>query len=85
MIERLERAGLGYHVNPDETEDRLGWFSFKILLKRYLEKDALIYMQMIIIIEYYCCFRKYSNASLGIPSATSSPELVTFSLGFWTA
>ena len=80
MIERLERAGLGYHVNPNETEDRLGWFSVGILNKGYLKEC----MQINITSEYYCCFRKYSNASLGIPSAASSPELVTFSLGFWT-
>lgn len=24
MIDRLERAGLGYHVNSDETDDKLG-------------------------------------------------------------
>lgn len=24
MIDRLERAGLGYHVNTDETDDKLG-------------------------------------------------------------
>lgn len=24
MINRLERAGLGYHVNSDETDDKLG-------------------------------------------------------------
>ena len=36
MIERLERAGLGYHVNPDETEDRLGWFSFRIFKRKFI-------------------------------------------------
>lgn len=31
MIERLERAGLGYHVNAHETDDKLGKIS-QILL-----------------------------------------------------
>jgi hypothetical protein len=27
MIERLERAGLGYHVNARQTDDKLGEIS----------------------------------------------------------
>lgn len=32
MINRLERAGLGYHVNSDETDDKLGKLSKQIIL-----------------------------------------------------
>ena len=27
MIQKLEKAGLGYHVKTEDTEDRLGTFS----------------------------------------------------------
>ncbi|XP_062570766.1 E3 ubiquitin-protein ligase RNF213-like isoform X2 [Saccostrea cucullata] len=34
MIERLERAGLGYHVNADETDDKLGRIPMRHLVYR---------------------------------------------------
>ena len=29
MIQKLESAGLGYHVSADETEDKLGMLVYK--------------------------------------------------------
>lgn len=34
MIQRLERAGLGYHVEADQTTDKLGKTYIFVVIKR---------------------------------------------------
>lgn len=51
MIQKLESAGLGYHVSADETEDKLGKYYRKKM--KLVEHFVTILIKLIIRCELY--------------------------------
>lgn len=66
MINRLERAGLGYHVNSDETDDKLGKLK-KALLYDFMHLD----FHLLILITCWA-YNKQENFTLVIDSLETS-------------
>ena len=80
MIQRLESAGLGYHVRADETEECLGK-TFIFCMKYmtfYMERYKKNLIDIIVII------RPNSIAPPRLSSTRSSGKYAQSCVGFWT-
>ena len=91
MIQRLEQAGLGYHIQADATVDKLGIIPHKrshIIPSHSTQVTGKLWRNhvnyCVRVTACYFYLRSSADASLGVPRAAAATEHATAGVGLRT-